>query len=95
MTLARGTAPVRGPGYHALWDWFGLSRSAFVTLPRVLMHEMPDAWQADMARLLSEMDDTFPNSPAGESVVSRKRGCWPDWLLNYRHPTKTEIDLAR
>lgn len=83
------------PGYDALWLWFGLSRSSFLTLPRVLMHEMPDQWQADMARLLKDFDETFPNTPAGATVVKPNRGAWPDWLLNYRRPQKAEIDSAR
>lgn len=40
-----------GPGYDALWGWFGLSRASFLVLPRVLMHEMPDDWQLRMAAL--------------------------------------------
>ena len=86
---------MRGDGYDNLWGWFGLSRSAFLTLPRVLMHEMPDKWQADMARLLEEFDSAFPNTPAGATVVKPSRGKWPDWRLNYRHPRRDEINQAR
>ena len=86
---------MRGSGHEDLWGWFGLSRSAFLTLPRVLMHEMPDKWQADMARLLKEFDGAFPSSPAGATVVKPGRGAWPDWVLNYRHPQSVEIDAAR
>ncbi len=82
-------------GYDALWLWFGLSRSAFLTLPRVLMHEMPDKWQADMARLLAEMDEKFPNSPCGSTAVVKRGGAWPEWVLNYRHPQHDEIKSAR
>lgn len=83
------------PGYDALWLWFGLSRASFLTLPRVLMHEMPDDWQARMEALLREMDTTFPRSPAGDAIVRRRHGSWPDWLLNYRYPQDSEIDQAR
>lgn len=86
---------MRGSGYEDLWGWFGLSRSAFLTLPRVLMHEMPDQWQADMARLLTEFDDAFPNRPAGATVVKPGRGSWPAWLLNYRRPQRDEIETAK
>lgn len=86
---------MRGSGYDDLWGWFGLSRSAFLTLPRVLMHEMPDKWQADMALLLLEFDRTFPSSPASATVVKPGRGSWPNWVLNYRHPEAEEIDAAR
>ena len=59
-------------GYEALWLWFGLSRSAFATLPRVLMHEMPDDWQADMARLLNQFDEVFPKVLVGLGAEPRK-----------------------
>jgi len=86
---------VNCPGYDALWLWFGLSRASFLTLPRVLMHEMPDEWQGKMAALLNEMDEAFPKSPAGDAIVRRRAGSWPDWLLNYRRPQPSEIDQAR
>jgi len=86
---------MRGDGYEKLWGWFGLSRASFITLPRVLCHEMPDQWQADMARLLSEFDATFPNSPVGQTQVRAKRGALPEWITNYRHPQRSEIDTAR
>jgi hypothetical protein len=59
------------------------------------MHEMPDDWQRRMAELLSEFDRAFPNAPAGATVVKPTRGAWPDWLLNYRHPRRDEINNAR
>lgn len=37
--------PVDCIGENALWLWFGLSRASWLTLPRVLMHEMPDEWR--------------------------------------------------
>jgi len=45
-------------GYDKLWSWFGLSYASFLTLPRVMMHEMPDEWQGKMADLLEEWDST-------------------------------------
>ena len=86
---------MRGEGYDKLWTWFGLSRASWLTLPRVLMHEMPDQWQADMARLLTEFDEAFPNAPAAQTQVRARRGSLPEWLTNYRHPQRSEIDAAR
>lgn len=83
------------PGYDALWLWFGLSRASFLTLPRVLMHEMPDEWQAKMAALLREMDEAFPRSPVRDAIVRRRSGPWPGWLLNYRRPQSDDINQAR
>lgn len=90
---------MRGAGYDRLWLWFGLSRASFLVLPRVLMHEMPDKWQTQMAKLLEEYDETFPNTPAPVAYVMGRRNnrfaAWPDWLLNYRRPDKSAVDHAR
>tara|TARA_Y100001951_G_scaffold104787_1_gene117844 strand:- start:50605 stop:50793 length:189 start_codon:yes stop_codon:yes gene_type:complete len=48
-------------GKQELWNWFGLSYASFLTIPRVLMHQMSDEWQSEMCRLLQEYDETFPN----------------------------------
>lgn len=37
-------------GKEKLWQWFSLSYAAWLTLPRVLMHEMPDEWQRKNGR---------------------------------------------
>ena len=87
----------RRPGYDRLWLWFDLSRASFLVLPRVLMHEMPDRWQSDMARLLRQYERTFPNQPAmGTRVqatdLAGRLISWPSWFLNYRRPDRAEID---
>lgn len=86
-------------GYQRLWDWFGLSYASFLTLPRVLMHDMPDDWQKRMAVLLEEYGDAFPNQPRlgtrVQCTVDNKLAKFPEWLLNYRHPDKAEIDKLR
>lgn len=88
------------PGHDALWGWFGLSYASFLTLPRVLMHEMPDDWQGRMAELLREYDDTFPyRLEVGSRVMATtpngKFTTWPEWMLNYRHPDYDAIDDYR
>lgn len=86
-------------GYDRLWGWFSLSYASFLTLPRVLMHEMPDEWQGKMADLLDEYDATFPNTPdIGTRVqitVNGKLARTPAWLINYRHPDRSTIDACR
>ena len=84
------------PGYDALWLSFGLSRAAWVTLPRVMMHDMPDAWQADMARLLDEWESTWVNQPNIGSRVQivdseGRLVKTPAWVLNYRHPDLEQL----
>jgi hypothetical protein len=89
----------KGLGHEKLWAWFGLSRASFLTLPRILMHEMPDEWQSKMADLLQEYDDAFNVGELPEARVQAVRDGkitkWPKWLLNYRHPDKDEIDQIR
>lgn len=87
-------------GKDRLWSWFGLSRASWLTLPRVLMHEMPDDWQKRMAVLLEEMDSAFPTWGAGGQlyVTAKKSGRFiplPEWLCNYRRPDSAEIDAHR
>ena len=86
-------------GYDELWLWFSLSYASWLTLPRVLMHEMPDDWQGKMAALLREYDQTFPNQPdLGTRVLVTKEGRLyktPEWLNNYRHPDYREINSLK
>lgn len=88
------------PGRDALWQTFGLSYATFITIPRVLAHEMPDEWQGQMAKLLDEyfakwqgLDDAEINFQV-LSHVRGKRVSMPRWLLNYRHPDRDEIARA-
>lgn len=86
----------RGAGYDKLWGWFGLSYASFCTMPRILMHEMPDAWQSKMADLLAEFDATFQTSELPRCKVmavdeSGKFSRWPDWLLHYRRPELSRV----
>ena len=72
-------------GREKLWLWFELSYASFLTLPRVLMHEMPDEWQGKMADLLNEYSEAFPNQPdIGSRVqitdMSGKLIPCPEWL---------------
>lgn len=87
-------------GHDRLWGWFGLSYASWLTIPRVLMHAMPDDWQDRMAQLLCEFDETFPGKDAFPTPhVSAREGTrftrWPEWLLRYRHPDTAAIDALR
>ena len=87
------------PGYDALWLYFGLSYAGWLTLPRVLMHEMPDEWQGKMAALLEEWDETWTNPPDIQTLVSVKQGAKfvkaPAFLTNYRRPDVAAINAMR
>ncbi|WP_337234021.1 hypothetical protein [Proteus terrae] len=84
-----------------LWNWFGLSYASFLLIPRVLMHEMPTEWQDKMAALLHEYDETFDTSSVVSSVSVSGRNSdgkltkLPDYILNYRHPDREEIDKLK
>ena len=69
-------------------EWFELSYAQFLTIPRLVMESMPLEWQAKMARLLREMDNTFDWRPTGQYWVKLKdsNGRYCDAPLNdYRH----------
>lgn len=92
------TEYIHRPGYEELWGWFGLSRASWLTLPRILMHEMPDEWQRDMARLLNEYCDAFPNQPDLGTRVSAltpsgKLRAMPYWVGEYRHPQNAADEI--
>ncbi|MCK5601910.1 hypothetical protein KAR91_08580 [Candidatus Pacearchaeota archaeon] len=82
-----------------LQSWFNLSYASFLTLPRVLMEDMPSEWQDKMADLLNEYDEAYPNLPEiGTRVQATKRGKlvrFPAWLLNYRRPSDEDIKAVR
>lgn len=86
---------------NPLWNWFGLSYASWLTLPRVLMHEMPTDWQRKMAELLHEWDDTWDyGKMEGIPYVSFKDEAGkymhiPFWLKNYRHPDHQAIEWLR
>lgn len=87
-------------GEERLWSWFGLSYASWLTLPRVMMHDMPDEWQNKMAELLEEWEETWDSSDMPEPKVSARSKdgrftSWPFWLLNYRHPNRQALRDTR
>lgn len=89
---------MKGAGRDKLWAWFGLSYASWLALPRALMHEMPDVWQAKMAALLEEWDahwdgeGDFPADTVVQTRDARKRFTRPpEWATNYRRPNRQEI----
>ena len=57
-------------GHDRLWVWFGLGRPSWLTMPRVMMHAMPDDWQERMAALLEEWDAKWDTSDLPGTKVS-------------------------
>jgi hypothetical protein len=60
---------------------------------------MPDDWQNQMASLLEEYQDTFPNQPdIGTRIQATKNGKltkMPEFLKNYRHPDYRVIEKMK
>lgn len=88
--------PYEPHGHERLWQWFGLSRASWLTMPRVMMHAMPEDWQERMAALCEEWDEAWDSStmpyPRVQAVGENGRITkWPHWLLDYRHPNRAEI----
>lgn len=88
------------PGHDALWNWFGCTYASWLTMPRVMMHAMPDDWQARMAQLCEEWSDAWDSgdlpSPQVQAVDDAGRFTkWPHYLLNYRHPDWAAIERLR
>ena len=87
-------------GHDRLWLYFGLSYATWLTLPRVLCHEMPDDWQGRLAQLMDEWEEHWQNMPddMGTRVLVTSGGKLtktPRWLLNYRHPDRKRIERLR
>ena len=98
--ILRITGKYPNKGYDDLWEWFGLSRASWLTMPRVLMHEMPDIWQEKMAKLLVEYENAFDLSEYGINIEVRgkKEGKYvqlPSELCDYRHPYRNDIERLK
>ncbi|WP_440466935.1 hypothetical protein ACKI1H_27295 [Pseudomonas sp. YH-1] len=99
LAAVPGDSPPAASGYDQLWQWFGLSYSAYAVLPRVMMHAMPDDWQGRMAALLDEWIAAWPNQPDISAHIQIKQANrfikTPEWLLNYRHPDQAQLERMR
>jgi hypothetical protein len=72
-------------------EWFELSYSAYLVLPRVALTSMPIDWQEKMIGLLDEMRESLPEPlPEGATHywvrAAGPRGVFvKDPLVQYRH----------
>lgn len=81
-------------------DWFELTYARWLTLPRVLLEQMPDEWQYKFTELMREFDEMWDWIPNDFRfyVVGRENGKvtkLPDYLCEYRHPIQEEIEKIR
>lgn len=75
-----------------MWDWFGLSYSSYLVLPRSLLCGMPEEWQVKMVALIDEMRKTYDSNKIDDNydvILRDEKGRFKaDPLSNYRHPPK-------
>lgn len=75
-----------------VWNWFGLSYSAYLVVPRSLMCGMPLEWQRRMVALIEESREVYDTAQINDRYVvhlAREDGRWlRDPLADYRHPPR-------
>ena len=73
-----------------MWDWFELSYSSYLVLPRSLLCGMDEEWQTKMIELLEQMRENYDTSQIEDGYHVTLRGSGgkfkKDPLCNYRHP---------
>lgn len=88
-------------GKERLSSFFGLSYARWLTIPRVLMQQMPDEWQYRAAILFEEFSDEFSGDWSDGKdlyVNAKENGKYtplPEWLGNYRYPDLEKIEQIR
>ncbi len=80
--------PVECPYYHGpVWDAFGLTRAAYLVVPRRTLQSMPMDWQQRFVALMAEAYERLPDCAFPEySVLRKEHGRFiTDPLRDYRH----------
>jgi hypothetical protein len=75
-------------------EWFGLSYSSYLVIPRLALEHMPHDWQRRMIDLLNEASDKHGlQTPSDYEVYRRsKRGHWcGDPWRHYRRGNYDEV----
>lgn len=76
-------------------DWFGLSYSAYVVLPRVLLCGMPVEWQRQFVALLEQARETYDSSKINDDYTvllkDDNNRFVKDPYRHYRHFPKSEL----
>ena len=86
-TITNDTA-IPSPYYHGpVWNAFGLSRAAYLVVPRRTLQSMPLEWQQRFMALMEEAHDHLPAEAFPDYTVQRQeRGRFQtDPLRDYRH----------
>jgi len=69
------------------WSYFGLSYSAYLVLPRVILCSAPVEWQDRFVAMLHELEEMFPGEGMGSYWIRKREGnrFVHDPFSNYRH----------
>lgn len=78
-------------------NWFGLTYSSYLVLPRALMQAMPADWQHRFVELVEDMQATFVQENDNYMVVLRTADgkFTSDPFRRYRYPDSRAIEIAR
>ena len=80
-------------------DWFSLSYSAYLVLPRSLMQAMPVEWQERMVRCLEEMHDACRDLHVNDRYTVMLRGengkIVKDPHADSRRPDLLQLEIKR
>lgn len=77
-----------------VWDYFCLTYSAYLVLPRVSLCSMPLGWQRRFVALMQQAEQMLPPDVQGGeyAVQKREKGRFvKDPLCDYRHPPHVEL----
>lgn len=87
------------PHESPVWNWFGLSYSAYLVAPRAVLCAMPQEWQERFVGLLKELDETLDWEDSGADYTVQKRDergrFISDEFANYRRFDRTLIKDKR
>ncbi len=59
-------------------DWFGLSYSPYLVIPRLALQHMPAEWQRRFVELLQEAEESGLKTPGDYEVRRRVNGRYAD-----------------
>ena len=80
-------------------EWFGLSYSHYLVLPRSLMSAMPVEWQGRMVVCLREMQDACRNLKVNDKYTvllrASKGRIEKDPYSDYRHSTVENLEILK
>jgi hypothetical protein len=87
MSEIKTAEPLETP----IWDWFGLTRSAYFVVPRLALCAMPLDWQRRFVALMDEAEAMGLETPHYE-VRRREHGQFiADPWADYRHGNFEEV----